>query len=131
MSDFEPVSPSPDSAGIPSNVAATLACVSLVGGLVFLITVRKNAYVRFYSMQSLLLGCAWFVAYVVGEVTTGVLSKIPFFGKLLGPAFAVISGLVMLVFLVAYVIQIYKAFTGREWEVPLLGPMTRKQLSGR
>ncbi|MDB6172911.1 MAG: hypothetical protein JWL59_2222 [Chthoniobacteraceae bacterium] len=132
MSVSEPVSLPPERGGLPSNVAATLACVfPPIGGLVFLLLDRKNPYVRFYSMQSILFGCAWFVLTVVLRVSKEVLLEIPLLGKLLSMGFSIISAVVVLGALALYVVQIWKAFSGKEWEVPYLGPLARKQLSSR
>src|SRR4029077_8167321 len=58
-----PVSDSPKSTGLPSNIAAALACIPLIGGIVFYILEKHDSFVRFYSMQSIILGGAWLLFY--------------------------------------------------------------------
>ena len=111
----------PETSGLPQNVAAGLAVLfSLVGGIVFLVIEKKNAYVRFYAMQSVVL----FVVVIVIDVVLGVLVRIPFLGIL----FALLSALVGLGFLVVFIITLIKAFTGVEWEIPYIGKQARKFL---
>src|SRR5215210_4118924 len=42
-------SDTPTSTGLPSNVAAALACIPLVGGLIFYILEKRDQFVRFYA----------------------------------------------------------------------------------
>ena len=41
----------PTSTGLPSNVAAALACFPLVGGIIFYILEKRDGFVRFYAMD--------------------------------------------------------------------------------
>src|SRR5207237_6696341 len=43
------------STGLPSNIAAALACIPLVGGLIFWFLERHDNFVRFSLMNSLIL----------------------------------------------------------------------------
>ena len=56
------------STGLPSNVAAALACIPLVGGLIFYILEKRDQFVRFYAMQSIIFGGAWFLFNIVSLV---------------------------------------------------------------
>ena len=40
----------PTSTGLPSNVAAALACFPLIGGIIFYILEKRDGFVRFYAM---------------------------------------------------------------------------------
>ncbi len=70
----EPIPPNPNpppeppprgettqSTGLPSNIAAALACIPLVGGLIFWFLEKHDNFVRFYAMQSIIFGGAWVV----------------------------------------------------------------------
>ena len=46
------------STGLPSNIAAALACIPLVGGIVFYILEKRDGFVRFYAIQSIIFGGA-------------------------------------------------------------------------
>ena len=111
------------------NIAAALACFfSILGGIIFLVLEKKNKFVRFYAMQSLLFGAAWFVLIIAIEIMVIILSKIPFLGGLFGAIFGLASLLVGLVYLAVWVITMINAFKNKEWEIPYIGPFARKQL---
>src|SRR5258707_4372415 len=78
-----PVSDSPKSTGLPSNIAAALACIPLVGGIVFFILEKQDPFVRFYSMQSIVFGLAWFLFNVVSAIIHVIFSAIPAIGGML------------------------------------------------
>lgn len=122
----QPVEPS----AVPPNVAACLACVfPLIGGLIFLSLEKKNAFVRFYAMQSVYSGGAIFVCYVVLHVIGWVIARIPVLGLVMSWMIALIWFLVALLWVVIYVVTIVKSITGKEWEIPYLGRLARQQLA--
>ena len=63
------------STGLPSNVAAALACIPLIGGIVFFILEKQDSFVRFYSMQSIVFGLAWFLFNIVSKILFMILGK--------------------------------------------------------
>jgi len=131
-----PPSPEPEpsgastSTGLPSNVAAAIACIPLVGGIIFYILEKRDSFVRFYAMQSIIFGCAWFLFNIVSAVVHAVFGAIPGIGGILVFFWAVIAALVHLAFLVIMIITIVKAFTGVRWDIPYIGPIARKQVEG-
>ena len=120
----------PVSTGLPSNVAAAIACIPLVGGIVFYILEKRDSFVRFYAMQSIIFGCAWILFNIVSAVVHVVFGAIPGIGGILVFFWAIIAALVHLVFLVIMIITIVKAFTSVRWEIPYIGPVARKQVEG-
>ena len=142
MPDQEPIpSPPPPSAepepgpkststGLPSNVAAAIACIPLVGGIIFYILEKQDNFVRFYAMQSIIFGGVWILCWLVYAVAHTILGSIPaiglFFAIILGIAWALIS----VAFLVIWIVAMVKAFTGVRWEIPYIGPIARKQMEG-
>src|SRR5260370_5005905 len=84
-----PSGPSPElgptstSTGLPSNVAAALACIPLIGGIIFYIVEKHDAFVRFYAMQSIILGGAWLLFIIVSRILFLILWSIPAIGVLL------------------------------------------------
>ena len=125
-----PLSDSPKSTGLPSNIAAALACIPLIGGIVFFILEKHDAFVRFYSMQSIVFGLAWFLFNIVSAIVHGVFGAIPGIGGILVFFWAIIAALVHLAFLVIMIIAIVKAFTGVRWDIPYVGPIARRQVEG-
>src|SRR6266516_639881 len=129
-----PPSPEPEtgatSTGLPSNVAAAIACIPLIGGIIFYILEKRDSFVRFYAMQSIIFGCAWFLFNIVSAVVHAVFGAIPGIGGVLVFFWAIIAALVHLAFLLIMIITIVKAFTGVRWDIPYVGPIARKQLEG-
>src|SRR5437899_9151310 len=127
-----PPSPEPEtsatSTGLPSNVAAAIACIPLIGGIIFYILEKRDSFVRFYSMQSIIFGCAWFLFNIVSAVVHAVFGAIPGIGGVLVFFWAIIAALVHLAFLVIMIITIVKAFTGVRWDIPYIGPVARRQV---
>ncbi|MGB8355480.1 MAG: hypothetical protein WCD79_16400 [Chthoniobacteraceae bacterium] len=132
--DTEPVTPPPStpesgSSGIQPNLAAGLACIfSILGGVIFLVIEKKNAFVRFYAMQSIFLGGASLCIGFVLTVFSVIFSHIPILGWIVLLMVGIVNLLIGIGFFVVYIITIIKAFTGVEWEIPFLGPLARKQL---
>src|SRR5215471_5643114 len=126
----EPGTVKSGSTGLPSNVAAAIACIPLVGGIVFYILEKRDSFVRFYAMQSIIFGCAWILFNIVSAVVHVVFGAIPGIGGILVFFWAIIAALVHLVFLVIMIIAIVKAFTSVRWEIPYIGPVARKQVEG-
>src|SRR5881398_2012485 len=114
--------------GLPSNVAAALACIPLIGGIIFYVLEKRDSFVRFYAMQSIIFGGAWFLFNIVSAVVHAVFGAIPGIGGILVFFWAVIAALVHLAFLVIMIIAIVKAFTGVRWDIPYIGPVARRQV---
>src|SRR5947207_14089716 len=65
------------STGLPSNVAAALACIPLVGGIIFYILEKRDGFVRFYAMQSIIFGCAWILFDIISKLLFALFGSIP------------------------------------------------------
>jgi len=140
MSDpVDPVSPPPPlssasttagSTGLPTNVAAALACLPLIGGIIFYVLEKRDQFVRFYAMQSIIFGGAWFVFVIIWNVLYGVLASIPAIGWI----FAFLLWILWAVFnvgaVIIWVIAMIKAFNGVRWDIPYIGPIARQQVDG-
>ena len=94
------------STGLPSNVAAAIACIPLIGGIIFYILEKHDNFVRFYAMQSIIFGCAWFLFNIVSAVVHAVFGAIPGIGGILVFFWAIIAALVHLAFLVIMIIAV-------------------------
>jgi uncharacterized membrane protein len=118
----------PEGTGLQPNLAACLACLfSLLGGIAFLFLEKKNAYVRFYAMQSAILGGLWVVVCIAFAIVYAILGSIFGLGLLLG----LIMKLTYLAFLALTLYTAFKAFSNKEWEIPYLGKIARDQLAGK
>jgi len=108
--------------GLAPNVAAGLACAfGLISGIVFLVLEKKDQFVRFWAMQATIFGGAVFAFWIL----LMILVKIPFLGVLI----ALASLLVYLGVFVVWLLMVIKAFTGKEWEMPIIGKIARQQLA--
>lgn len=116
--------------GLPSNVAAALACIPLIGGLIFYILEKHDSFVRFYAMQSIIFGGAWILFDIVSMIVSSIFGALPGLGGFLVMLWSLIAALVHLGFLVVFIITVVKAFTGVRWEIPYIGPIARQQTNG-
>src|SRR5258705_13161734 len=73
-------SPNPTSTGLPSNVAAAIACIPLIGGIIFYVLEKRDSFVRFYAMQSIIFGGAWIIFSIIWNILFAVLAHIPVLG---------------------------------------------------
>src|SRR5438045_8322341 len=83
------------STGLPSNVAAALACIPLIGGLIFYIIEKNDRFVRFYAMQSIIFGGIWFLFNIISHIISALFWSLPvvnvFFGHLSGFVSAIVQ----------------------------------------
>ena len=99
--------------GLPKNTAAALSYVlGPITGVIFYI-LEKDHYVRFHAMQSIVVFALLFVLQWALGFTLVLLPLVP---------------LVSILSFVLWLLLIYKAWQGEEWEVPVLGKYTRKFL---
>jgi uncharacterized membrane protein len=117
----------PTSTGLPSNVAAMLACFPLIGGIIFYILEQRDSFVRFYAMQSIIFGAAWVLFEIVYGICLRIVTPIPVLGSILGALLWIVWALGTIAFVIVLVIAIVKAFSGVRWDIPWVGPLARKQ----
>lgn len=100
---------------IPPGIAAAAAYfIPFLGGLVMLAIEKEDRFVRFNAAQSLLF---WILS-----IPIAVLSLIPIIGF--------IGDLLSIAFVIAWVFLIYQAWMHREFEIPYLGEIAKKQVFG-
>jgi uncharacterized membrane protein len=133
-----PASPPPSApptapgSGLPQNVAAALACIFLIiGGVIFLIVDRSNRFVRFHAWQSIYLGIIILAVSLVFKIGRLIFGDIPFVGGLFVWIFGIVHLLISIVWFIAYAVTIVMALSNKEWEVPYLGAVVRRQLGPR
>ncbi|MEO6871985.1 MAG: hypothetical protein ABI233_07170 [Chthoniobacterales bacterium] len=122
--------PPPTSTGLPSNIAAALACFPLVGGIIFYVLEKRDSFVRFYAMQSIIFGAVWILFGIVWRIVYAILTHIPAIGVIFAFLLLLISAVVNIAFLIVLIIAIVKAFSGVRWDMPWVGPMARRQVDG-
>src|SRR5204863_10048198 len=75
--------PKPTSTGLPSNMAAAIACIPLIGGIIFYILEKHDGFVRFYAMQSIIFGGALILFSIVSNILFAIFGSIPAIGGIL------------------------------------------------
>ncbi len=96
--------------GLPKNTAAALSYVLGPVSGVFFLLVEKDPFVKFHAMQSIVVFGAIFVLQWVLGIT---IILIP------------LSGLLGIMAFVLWLMLVYKAWQGQEYEVPFLGKYVR------
>lgn len=121
--------PNPNSStGLSDNLAGALTYVlGPITGIGFLLMEKKSAFVRFHAMQSTLVGVALFILNFALRILYAVLVHIPILGWLMSIGLAMVVGLASLVLWLALM---YMAYSGKEWELPVIGAEARKLLGG-
>jgi uncharacterized membrane protein len=118
------------STGLPSNVAASLACIPLIGGIIFYVLEKHDQFVRFYAMQSIIFGGAWVMFSIVYNIMWAIFASLPAIGGLFAVLLGLVWALANLGFLIIFIITVIKAFSGVRWDIPYIGPMARNQVDG-
>ena len=104
-----------DGSGLNKNTAGALCYVlGPITGIIFLI-IDKDPFVKFHAMQSIVYSIAIFVLNFVLGATIILAILVP----LLGVAEFVL-----------WLVLIFKAAQGQEWEVPIVGKLAR-QFAGK
>ncbi|HEX6977213.1 MAG TPA: DUF4870 domain-containing protein [Patescibacteria group bacterium] len=99
--------------GLNKNTAAALSYVlGPVSGVLFL-ALEKDKYVRFHAMQSIVFS----IAVVVLDMVLG-------FTIIL----ALILPLLWIGEFIVWLVLMYKAWQGEEWELPVLGKFARQMV---
>ena len=97
--------------GLNKNTAGALSYVlGPVTGVIFLI-LEKDPYVRFHAMQSIVVFAGLFLLQWALGLTIILLPLVP---------------LVSILSFILWLLLIYKAWQGEEWEVPIFGKYARK-----
>lgn len=90
-----------------------------VTGLVLLFSMKKNEYVRFHAMQSVVLFGAITLLFVVFGI-------VPIIGWIIG---IIISPVIWLASFVLWLILMWKAYNGEKYKLPYFGDLAEKQLT--
>jgi uncharacterized membrane protein len=112
--------------GLEQNTAALVSylwVVPPVTGLILYLLEKENKFVRFHSLQSMLLGAFWMVAAGLLFLLAEVLDLIPFLGPML-------RSVLVLAFMVAYVVVLIllmvKSFQGEKYKLPVIGNIAER-----
>ena len=113
------------SGGLTPNLAGALSyLLGPITGIVFLVIERTNSFVRFHAMQSTVLGVAWIIFSIALSILSGV---VPVLGPIFGLLISIVLGIGGFIL---WLLLMWNAYQGKEWELPVVGPFARKQLTG-
>ena len=103
------------STGMDENVAGLLCYVlGWISGLVFFLIEKKNKFVRFHALQSI-------IVFGVLTLASIVLGWIPFIGW-------VISSLISVLAIVLWILLMIKAYQGEKYKLPWAGNLAEKNI---
>jgi len=104
------------SLGMQANLVAVLSyLLFFISGIVFYLVEKKNKFVRFHAMQSIIVFGIFFVAHFV----LSTLLIIPVVGLLIYRLFLVFE-------LVIWILLMVKAFQGELFKLPVVGDIAEK-----
>jgi uncharacterized membrane protein len=124
----KPVEKKPAASSGGASESNLLAAVGYIIGLLAIILYlikKEDKYLRFHSMQSILIWVGAFIAAVVLGIISTILGFIPVI-QVLSCVFGFAAVVVWLVAVVAALYCAYKAFNGEKYELPYIGPMAKK-----
>ena len=115
-------SPKKSSLGMEENTAAGLSVLLAVIGigivtLIFFIIEKDSKFMRFHSLQAILLLAAMLILYIVGTILMVILIGVIFY----------ILAIVPWIFMI---IQCIKAFQGEEYKAPIVGNLAENWAGG-
>jgi uncharacterized membrane protein len=108
--------------GLAPNVAGALAyLLGPITGILLLVVEKQNRFVRFHAMQSTVLCVAW----IIVSIGLSFFTAVPVLGWIVGIFVSFVMGIAGFIL---WLLLMWKAFQGEEWELPVVGPFARKQL---
>jgi uncharacterized membrane protein len=109
----------------PESIAGALAYLSFIPAIIFLVLdpYNKNRFVRFHSVQCLLLWGATIALAIAIKLASVVLFIIPVLGPLL---VLLVSTVVGLAAVVIWFVLVIKAFQGQMFKLPMLGDLAEQ-----
>jgi len=112
------------STGMAPNVAAALAYVlGPITGVLFLVLEKESRFVRFHAAQSITVGVVLIALSVALSILSTVLAFIPVLGWIV--AILLSLGLGLGSFML-WIMLMWRAWQGREWETPVAGSFARR-----
>ena len=101
------------SMGMNANIAAVLSyLLGFITGIIFYILEKKNKFVRFHAMQSMVVfGFLWVLSFAVWLV--------PFLGW-------IIARFIYILEVILWVILMVKAYQGEYFKLPVAGDIAEK-----
>lgn len=107
--------------GLAPNIAALLCYIcGIITGIIFLVLEKENKEVKFHAWQSIFLGGAALIIYLV----LMVVGFIPYIGIIA----IVLSIIFYIAYAIVWVIAMVKAYQGEHWLIPVIGNLAEQQV---
>ena len=114
----------PTSTGIAPNVGGALAYVlGPITGVVFYLLEKDNRFVRYHAAQSITVGVVLIALSVALSILGSVLALVPVLGWIVALLLTLGVGVVSFVL---WLMLMWRAYNGAEWETPVAGPLARR-----
>jgi uncharacterized membrane protein len=110
---------------LPENLAGALAYLTFIPAIVFLVLdpYNKNRFVRYQSIQCLLLWVAMLAGAAIVKVIGLVVFLIPIAGPLLAFVIYVVAALAAVL---VWIVLVVKSLQGEMFKLPLLGDLAER-----
>ena len=113
------------SIGMQANLAALLTyALGFITGIVFYIIEKKNKFVRFHAMQSIIVFGGFAIIAFILSVIIRLLAMIKFYFFI--PLFSLIGTALWLAALIIWIILMLKAYNGEKFKLPVIGDIAEK-----
>lgn len=107
------------------NVLGAVAYITVIPAIIFLLLepYNKNRFVRFHSLQCLMLAATWFVFWMANLVLAIPLTFLSFVGTFIQMA---LGAVIVLALAIAWIMAVIKAYSGEEYRLPIIGDYAAK-----
>ena len=115
---------------LDENVAGALCYLfGFISGGIFYLIEDNNDFVRFHAMQSIMVfGGLVLFNFAIGTFAGLLAETVPVVGFIFGLLASLVSLVLSPLTFILWVVLMYKAYNGSEWEVPVVGGIARNQL---
>jgi len=112
------------STGLAPNLGGALAyLLGPITGILFLVLEKENRFVRFHAAQSLVIGVLAIALAIGLSVIEAILAMVPFVGWLVAMLISLGIGFGSFVL---WLVLMFRAYQGHEWELPVVGAQARR-----
>jgi len=112
--------------GLESNTFAMLSYLFfLPGALIIYLLNKRDPFVRFSAMQSIIFTAVVIIYYLLQELISELS---PETSGIIGVLFSLIPGLIWLLLFLTWIILIYKSYKNTEVSLPLIGRISKRMM---
>jgi uncharacterized membrane protein len=106
------------------NIAGALAyALGIITGVIFFVIEKEDRFVRFHAAQSIAVTLVLVAVGIGLSILSSVLAVVPIVGWLVA---LLLSVVLFFGSIALWVLLMWRAYQGREWEVPVAAGIARK-----